>query len=319
MRKGGRKASAIVDDMFHVGLFDSDREDFWERSWVMCDHCVASLMLEGLRFGLLRRTGGDDAFDRLLSDNDEGAIQLGPFGGEFLPTHFSRRNDMRADDLEVGDHTIFWNSHLYLALTSGDWRLEHSLIMDVDSDPTTGRIRLEGVHLQGHGIGEYSYRKYQASIVGHVQTALREAQELARNVGTDPSRPTIDYAGNEPGFVRWAPYEDFAAPGAWWVFVRPNNTERFNGLRANPNSLMDLPPGRRGPGYNPPPLPGLYFPLFKPRIKGGWAGYLAKRQMDPTFKPPKLDPTEVEASIIPGIFQRGVEEQRSSLFFCVNA
>ncbi|HEU0029476.1 MAG TPA: hypothetical protein VFQ53_02500 [Kofleriaceae bacterium] len=314
MRNSTRRASAIVDDMFHVGLSDTDREDFWERSWLMCDHAVSALLLDGLRFGLRRRTGNDDAFDRVLSDNEEGAVQLGPFAGALLPSYFQHLG-LRADDLEIGDHTIFWNSHLYLALTAGDWRLEHSLVMDVDSDPTTGRIRLEGVHLQGHGIGELSYRRYQRGILAHVKEALAEAQRLARDAGPGPNGATIDYAGNAPGFVRWAPYEQFGSPGAWWVFVPPvdrfGRSERFNGLRSNPKVVMDLPPLRRGAGYVSPPFTGLYFPLFTPRIKHGWNGYFAKRQNDPTFKPPKLDATEVDASIIPGIFVRGVEEQNA--------
>ena len=33
--------------------------------------------------------------------------------------------------------------------------------------------------------------------------------------------------------------------------------------------------------------------------------------MDPTFNPPKLDPMTVDASIIPGIYMRGVEEEKA--------
>jgi hypothetical protein len=313
-KRSGRSASAIIDDIFLLGVPDADREDFWQRMWVFCDHCVSSLLLEGLRFALLRRTGSDAEFDRILSDHDEGTVRLGPFAGRLLTSYFDLLG-LPAETLEIGDHTIFWNSHLYLALTEGDWRLEHSLVMDIDADPESGRVRLEGLHFQGHGIEERSYRSYQRAILNHVTTALGEAQERATKVGLDPQRNAIEYGGRVR-FVRWAPFEPFKAPGAWWVFVDPSMSqtqEILAGLVSNPLAIIpgrDLPPPQP-PGFNPPPFDGLYFPLFKPRIKGGWQGYLAKRRVDPTFKPPNLEAIVVDESIIPGIYQHGSAQEQS--------
>jgi hypothetical protein len=315
--RAGRTASAVVDDLFMEGLPDEQRENFWQRTWLFCDTCISALQIESLRFALKRRTGNDEEFDRLQTERPEGYIALSYFAGlddvdllmaDTDDPYFENLRDRRAPDLQVGDHVIFWNSYLYGAATLGDWTNEYSLIMDIDSDPETGGIRLSGLRLQGHGLPEKNYRSFQEQLKDHVVDALGDAWRVVAAVGTDPARPRIRYAGMDARFVRWSPYEDFAAPGAWWIQV-PRTYTSFDEVAAMPQVVHDLPSDQQGPGYQNAPFPdSVYFPLFVPRIAGGWRGYLERRRTDLTLRPPKLQRVDVDLSIVPGIFERGEDQ-----------
>ena len=316
-----RPASEIVDDLFMVGLPDTDRENFWERTWLLCDHCLSAIHIESLRFGLARRTGSDLEFNRLHAEKPEGYIALSAFPGEGDLDHLmaDAENDLyfenffddpdvgtpvgKVADLQIGDHIVFWNSFLYRAMTRGDWRLEHSLVMDVDSDPDSGGIHLANLRLQGHGIRERHYREYQREILKHVEKPLAKAQKRAKDVGTDPTRSYVEV--EEMRLVRWSPYEAFAAPGAWWLELPPE-TDDYNQLRRLPQMVRNLPPDQRGSGYNEPPIPGaLYFPLFVPRGENTWKGYLQRRKADPAVVPPALDATKLDVAVVPGLTYGG--------------
>lgn len=54
-------------------------------------------------------------------------------------------------DLQVGDHLVFYNSFVYQDVAIGEWQLENSIVMDIDSDYTTSSIQRGQIHLQGHG------------------------------------------------------------------------------------------------------------------------------------------------------------------------
>src|SRR4030067_774731 len=84
-------------------------------------------------------------------------------------------------EIQPGDHLIIWNSWLYSMVGRGEWRLENSIVMDVDHDPVTGALRRERLALQGHGIGMKRYPNYQQEIANQTNTGMREAQEAIRD------------------------------------------------------------------------------------------------------------------------------------------
>src|SRR5689334_21381228 len=73
------------------------------------------------------------------------------------------------DELELGDHVIFWNHTMYGLLTKGDWRNENSLVMSLDIDPTTGKTKRSTLRLQGHGVPVRLYAGLQREIADKIE------------------------------------------------------------------------------------------------------------------------------------------------------
>lgn len=316
----GTPASAVVDLLFP----STDLTDSWDRSWIFCDHAIAALHIEALRFAKKRREQGDTTFDGILpshasSPGGPGYISLDALVGNTATpvnvpelmadqsdTKFFINNLVPEPDLEVGDHIIFWNCFAYSYVSEGDWRLENTLIMDVDSDPITGGQRRNQLALQGHGTSILLYARYINAIRKYFAAALKSLQAKVRTFAHDhPTATSLSppWKGVPNSVIRWSPYEDFDPPGAWWVqisssdWVNDDAAQKAIGLSV----ARDPSPG---PGYNPPPGPGwVQFPLFQPAINGGWRTYLDERRAHANFRAPrKLVDVTVHAADMPGLF-----------------
>jgi hypothetical protein len=221
------------------------------------------------------------------------------------------------DDLQVGDHVCFWNSRIYLQFESGAWGNEFSLVMNVDPDPATGRIPITGsgprMELAGHGIHTCRYSDMALDLANRLRFPLSFVASRARGAGTANQL-------DNGKFVKWAPYEDFDPPNAWWLKLPRDIWEKqwlFSSLSdaaaSVPRTVIDQPIFGMGVGYRPPPDPdALYFPIFEPRVglsmtgQDSWNFYLDRRAADPGFRAPtKLDDLVVEADLAMGLFYRG--------------
>jgi hypothetical protein len=316
----GTPASAVVDLLFP----STDLTDSWDRSWIFCDHAIAALHIEALRFAKERREQGDTTFDGILtshasSPGGPGYISLDALVGNTATpvnvpelmadqsdTKFFINNLVPEPDLEVGDHTIFWNCFAYSYVSEGDWRLENTLIMDVDSDPITGGQHRNQLALQGHGTSILLYARYINNIRKYFAAALKSLQAKVRTFAHDhPTATTLSppWKGVPNSVIRWSPYEDFDPPGAWWVQISSSDWGNDDAAQKAIGLSVARDP-TPGPGYNPPPGPGwVQFPLFQPAINGGWGTYLDKRRANANFRAPsKLVDVTVHATDMPGLF-----------------
>jgi hypothetical protein len=309
--------------------------DWWGRSWMFCDHVVSALHVEALWLGLTRRTGSNTAFDDVLS-TDTNYIQLSAFVGYHPPTPmlmgggaedtwFDNKSVPEAD-LQIGDQLILWNSYLYPFLLTAEWRLENSIVMDIDSDPATGSLRRDSLKLQGHGIDMRDYARYMAEIAGYLREGLAEVRNaLVTFQAAHPTDTSFTFGPRNALVVRWDPYDTFTslvthasgAPtrihGAWWV--RVPLADRYptvdSAVNAIPKSVRDDP--SPGPGYHhPPPSTGstvtdaVYFPLFEPA--SGWQAYFDLRRSGSTAAvQTTLREVHADGSLAPGLFASGVE------------
>ena len=208
-------------------LFELPQTDFRKRNWFFCDYVGSALCLEALWFGRSRRDGNTTAFDALLrrpGPNNNGYVVLGAvvdrnvglLMADSADTEFFESIDVDIDDLQVGDHVVFWNNLIYDEVARGAWRNEYSFITRVDADPATGSTRLTGglqVELAGHGEDAQSHGSMALKLVAQLKDAFDSARaRVEAAVKADPA------VSHRP-YVKWSPYEDFDRPGAWWVKV----------------------------------------------------------------------------------------------------
>ena len=310
----GITASGVVDLLFP----STDLTDSWDRSWLFCDQVLAALHIEALRFAKRRREGSDATFDSILTTHPAGYISLDalvgntntpPNAGELASDQSDTKffiNDLVPEpDLEVGDHIIFWNCFAYSYVSQGDWRLENTVIMDVDSEPLSGGQHRNRLALQGHGTSILFYSRYIDSIRKYFQRALELLQGKVKEFAHDnPTAMNFTWKGVANAVIKWSPYEDFDPPGAWWVQI---SSKDWGNDDPAAQAAIGLSVGRDpspGPGYHSPPGPGwVQFPLFQPALKGGWKAYLDKRRSNSSFRAPrKLVDLVVHRADMPGLF-----------------
>jgi hypothetical protein len=308
------------------------REDFLERSWLYCDMCGSMTNLEALAFALARRTGSDAEFDAVANKvtNPDPArydayMALGPvvyadgprdMGSLMADPHdpYFENTTVALDELQVGDFTVFWSNRVYDAIAAGAWVNEFSHVMGVDADPATGKVQVDTdgpqIWFAGHGIHTQSY----AGMAAHLARALADAMKLAIDLAKTTHLARFHYVNTD--IVQWSPYEDFTAPGAYWIEIRESTWKGrwlFKSLddvlAAVPRTIADSLGG--GTGYHPPPdTTAAYFPLFEPALfsmeNDPWRTYLSVRKADPAFRaPPKLDVVHVDGSIVMAVHYRG--------------
>jgi len=242
-------------------------------------------------------------------------------GADQLDIVFFENHDIPEANLEVGDHLIFWNSFAYKSIDEGEWALENSIVVDVDSDPATGGHHRSHLKLQGHGTPQLIYSKYIDAVGGYFGRSLAKLQQRVRNfAASNPHAVEMSWLSDPHRVVKWSPYESFPAPGAWWVCIP---STRFGSGAAGDNAAAaaihksvaaDAAPGT---GYNwPPRSPGnVYFPLFEPNLAGGWSTYLKKRSTDPSFRARGhvLQDVKVDGASIPGLFHDGAAPPHNTI------
>lgn len=304
-------AANVLDDMFTPNPADK-WEDWWGRTWMWCDHVLAALHLDALLLAK-RRRGQADALDNILSSKPN-YVLIGAVVGvgkandqwgkmmEDSADPFFENIAVNVNDLQVGDHLIFWNSFIYQLISTGDWRLENALVMEIDSDPKGG-IRMAGkpptflLNLQGHGTGSTTYGAYTGVIAEKLRGAMAHLQsEISTKVSadptiiSDPSKRKIEYSERKStGIIYWSPYENFTSPGSWWIQIPRSvyqNSWGFSSVTEMVTAVKKavghqsggpdkhiIHDGTQaitidsGPGYNPPPdTDAVYFPVFVPRV-----------------------------------------------------
>jgi hypothetical protein len=310
-------AAAAIDSLF------TPDPDWWGRSWLFCDHVLSALHIESLLFGLRRRTQppSDAAFNAVVADNASGYVALGAWIGGSKPTRMlTNPSDAHFDqsliderDLQMGDHLIFWNSFVYSEISAGEWRLENSMVIDIDSVPKTGGIQRDKLRLQGHGTSEKIYARYQQEdIADQLNLSLAQVRNaIAAALAANPATTSIAWNGAAGRLVRWEPYEPFSAPGAWWAQISlfENGTIRWGTVTEALAAVLgavatDPAPGA---GYTPPPSANaVFFPIYRPAMTDGWTGYFNARRANAAFRAPKnLVAFQADGSIMPGLFFRG--------------
>ena len=305
--------------------------DWWQRSWLYCDHVIASLHLSSLLLGTRRRYHGDTRFNDLVRDED---AQLGPVLGPAGGPAGARRLMSRVDDpvfensptwpgdLQVGDHVVFWNNPLYPLVETGEWQLENALVMGVRSVPETHSMREDQLLLQGHGTGIKTTGQYASSLLRFMVPAMNRMRAVAAAV--PPGQDTAYVQHTNAHLVRWSPFGDtWSAPGPWWILV-PDRWGRLPGappdqppplFAALRKAVLDdraypvRPPNPPRDPREPPIL--AYFPLWEPSYGRGWPDYLAARRAGPVRVRPQLQPVRMDAHTIPGL--HAVGDARSPL------
>ena len=321
-----KKATDVLDAMFKAA-----DPDWRNRNWLFCDHVISALHLEALLFALRRRdpSNADQNFNALMGA-PTGPISIGGFLDRVGASNaygrlLSMPNDPHFEniaineaDLQVGDHVVVYNSKVYGALSVSEWILENALVIDVDSDHTTGGIVERALVLQGHGTPERAYPSYlEDSIAGPFNDFLNQIrQTIADTLAKDASAVSADWRGEKSLFVKWDPYNAFNKPDPWWIKFELRDPSTTPPTQIGPAQGKQLILGTvihdtaAGAGYTPPPsTTAVYFPLYRPAYGKGWDDYLNARRTNPSLKVPKtLQKFVATGDIMPGLFfkQKGM-------------
>jgi hypothetical protein len=319
LKPGGSPAAAI-DHLFQAS------DDWWDRSWIYCDQVLAAIHLESLRFGKLRRTGNDTAFDAAVNAHPQGWAQLRPL----LPNVLGDPRLM-ADDaakppseprlfangpmpqVQLGDHVVFWNSIMYGLLSDGAWSLENAVVVDVSSDWAANDIG-DTVHLMGHGTDDTLAGRFREQLKRDLDRMLASARQKAKAAAGDNTA----WLRAAAPLVRWAPFnepwvdENGVAQAPWWIRVPYVETGdwlgRALGRDATLFTLPDCIEYTAAAGFPaaPPaagggPANAAYFPLWWPAQQGKWKGYLERRRNGNVPSTFRLEPVRFDGGNIPGL------------------
>lgn len=303
--------------------------DFWDRTWMYCDHVISALHMQSLRFGLRRRAGpavGDATFDALFDAHTDGWARLRPLLPSQRPTpemllggdpYFLNEP---VQDLQVGDHVVFWNSILYPFLHDGAWTLENAVIVELRTPSWIANDPTKGVMLAGHGAEKQASENFQR----HVATILDRLLQANRNKVAGQPGPTLATHRSDAPLVRWNPTGDaFTLNGAptdpWWVripFDAPDRTlSRKDTMRTLPDAV-DVTDRANAPNIGLPRSCAL-FPLYFPTHNQKWNSFLERRAggWTPGAADLQLSDSQFGGENIPGLllwqqFAPGVPPER---------
>lgn len=291
--KVGANPSALLDT-----LMVSDT-DVWKRTWLFCDHSVATLHLDALRFALLRQPQKNPIqFDGVVNSTDPrrpskpfvlGALMnngltfdshgspsvpdigtLFQNGSGAAPTppddRYFENTYLNVNDLQVGDHVILWNHHLYAFLTRGAWRLENAYITELDVNPLKGEVDQSTMRLTGFG-ASHRLPAFRDDLIGRIQ---RDIDQLYKDVNGAAQAGLTAFINrrNDPLALvfQWEFFTGLTAPGLtdkpWFMFL----PKTVPGYKSSP--WPDLPsmtksihytfvPGLAGASTNPAGYNGL--------------------------------------------------------------
>ena len=360
----GRTGAQAVDDLFDLAR---PVTDWWERTWLWCDHTICALHVEAFLFGLRRRLGiapGEARFNKLVTGSGPPDIPAGgitpyvtltaPVGltepvnlGNLLAHIGSPYFDSALtsdDDLELGDHLIFWNHRLYGLLTKGDWRNENCLVMNFDVDASSGKTKRSTLRLQGHGVPVRLYAGFQKEIADKIEGGLLAAQnEVINKASASPAELPFRKAK----IVRWMPYPDInrvKTPGGatvsiqpYWIEIHKDKTDvpaPPGGTAAHLAAILAVYgktfADRTSPAANyvaPPSTDAVYFPLFEPKFAvernaggkaSGWEAMFLWHEKRGTLKsPPATAPSLMAFVAMSGELIPGLELRTDKKYACV--
>jgi hypothetical protein len=311
-------AAAKIDALVPTKVpLDSSLVDYWERNWTYCDQMLAILHEEALRFGLNRRTGNDQLYNKVVAAAN---VSFGAMGTGLIDSFFEYDSNVDVTDFETGDHFQFWNSKLYLVATNQypkpAYQLENSLVAYAESDTNNWRFL-------GHGMPFGSVLFFRQRMGNEIERWVKDLQAKEptfTRTGTHADGPNGEPFGYQ--IIFWDPIGDFDALSigtafpCWWVripltFVQTllnmGSATLADAQAAIPKSIRSDDPRATNrppkwdydPGDQPPDA--VYFPLWEPNMDGAWEGYLdGKRPLAKDFSLTQIDP-----SMIPGFTQFG--------------
>ena len=315
-----------------VDLIFQGKFDWWNRTWMFCDHVLSALLVEALLFALRRRPGNQEAkFNALTGDYIQldahvDAGDLGTLMSDGDGDKYFENAPVSLSELQIGDQLIFFNSFLHKYMVRDEWRLENALIVDITSESMNvdagtnefrGGVVRDQLTLQGHGIPPKRYPDYQDELVRALE---RELARLRATVVQKNNAGIRAFAHFITGatILRWEPFETFNDPGAWWIGIPVDAERRWT----TPAKIKDDIPlcitaqDVTGQPVNPfPPVianTAALFPLYEPDVSGTtnrWKTYLEKRGAnDSTFVVAStLLPVRASGDLVPGIFRGGEE------------
>jgi hypothetical protein len=317
--QGDTAADAI--DFMMLGKFD-----WWNRSWLFCDHVISALELEALLFAL-RRLGKEADFNSLPATKpdfvtlashlrlvNDPALMSGDPADVFFELLFV---DMA--DLQVGDQLIFWNTPVYRLISPGSARFEYSLISDLRSSasisekegkPNKG-IEQESIEFVGHGARALTHNAYEIDFRQSVETALRKVREKIDGVAHIELTSELPIEGTDlqTRIIYWAPFEQSEDPGSWWIVAPLKKMQLLLPTVANAKALFpsciienDVPQSAFRPYPNDRSTlqdlkPFVLFPVYQPvlpasAMKGQppnrWQAYFNLRRNNPAVGAPIL-------------------------------
>ena len=317
-----------------VALMMRGKFNWWDRSWLFCDHVLCALHVDALAFALNRRNGGSDTEFNNLAAN--GFIHLVPnlarHGQARLMADgpkdiYFQNTTITPAELQLGDHVAFLNSALHSVLVRDEWLVENAFVVEIESDISrsdangefTDGIKLKKMRVQGHGIIPLRYGGY----VETMRINLNKHLIALRKLVSGPN--STEFFKGKFRVIRWEPFSDpqdpntaFKGKGAWWVAI---STDEDRGWNTAGDIKKELPrciiaSDVKGQPNVPFPFPGpadeaALYPLYDPRGVS-WIGYLDGRgkPTNPLYvTPPGLKEVVAKEHDIPGVFARGRNEK----------
>ena len=315
----GPNPAGAIDHLF------TPSDNWWDRSWIFCDHVLAAIHLESLRFGKLRRTNSDNEFNAAVNNHPRGWAELRPL----LPD-VSGDPRLMSDDsvkppgeprlfangpmpqVQLGDHVVFWNSIMYGLLSDGAWSLENAIVVDVNSDWAANDIG-DSIFLMGHGTPATLAGRFREELADGLNLMLNAARQKAKITAGD----SATWVRNSAPLVRWAPFnepwvdEHGVSQAPFWIRVPFASTPDWLGRAIGPEAtrftLPDSVEFSVADGTVPPPNAGggpngaAYFPLWWPAQEGKWRGYIDRRKNGNVPSTFKLEPVRFDGKNIPGL------------------
>jgi len=339
----GATGSSALNDMIPItpAVTDVKFEDFQDRNWMFCDIMLAALHLQGLRFSRLRRTGTDTDFNTATASGVTLRPLLpvtGPPAVTGLMTDGAKWFEAVAiphDELQVGDHLVYWNNQFVRHILGSEFGLENSYVTRIGSD---GYM----VMLSGHGMPETIETQFAEEMASAMKGAYAKLVKFINDkFAADPGLPPVlGVRQNSIRFqlVRWAPFNEIFGPedgsvslkadGAWWIRLRRDALRDKKPPDPHPDpvpsmtdALTMIPKSVRvdtSRGMIPPTLPSgdfdtdyqeaIYLPLSVPSgVNKGWAGYFDnhKGAGDSVF----LVDLIPDGEFVPGFYFKGRGQQ----------
>jgi hypothetical protein len=238
--------------------------DYFKRGWLYCDQVCCALHVDSLRFGLLRKnTDADAQFNTIPAPTKKVRLEF-PLGEAAADTNRPNtfpRNTLFANGhgqsaqwfenrfiqihhLQTGDHTIFYNHYVYVALWSGAFRLENAIVTEVDSNPWPEKSGVEHlrIKLEGHGMVRRDVAGFQNDMLSSINESgergvggLPRARRDAVQAATEGLEAFINW--RDFRLIKWDPYPGItSAPGVagpWFLYlprIDPFGLERWPDL-----------------------------------------------------------------------------------------